>query len=80
MQVENFNAFNMSADKIIVEIQVSDLPDLEESAQYVVASLSLSNPDQARTIGKLQLDALHAAKALIEQAAVEIERELTRYQ
>ena len=78
MQVENLNVSEISADQITVEIQVSDRPDLEESAQYVVASIRLPNPDQARTMGKLQLDALDAAKVLIEQAAAEIERELTR--
>lgn len=78
MQVENLNVSNISADRVTVEIQISDRPDLEESTQYVVASVGLSNPDQARTMGKLQLDALHAARELIEQAAAEIEQELTR--
>jgi hypothetical protein len=74
----DLNVFNISADKATIEVQVSEQGDLDESSEYVVASVTLPNPDQARTVGKLQLDAVHAAISLIEQAATEIERELTR--
>ena len=78
MQIQSLNISNISADNVTIELQISDQPELEDSAEYLVVSVNLPNPDQARNLGKMQLDALKEAQQLIKQAADEIERELVR--
>ncbi len=78
MQVQNIIVSDITADEATVEIQIGEQPDLDGAAEYVVASVKLQNPDQARTMGKLQLDALHEAQRIVAAAAAEIERELSR--
>ncbi|HEU4617210.1 MAG TPA: hypothetical protein VFV10_04180 [Gammaproteobacteria bacterium] len=76
MRVQSMTITDVSLPEVTVKIQLSDLPDIEESRHYVIASVKLANPSQHCGLGELQLDVLKEVQRLVAEAAGEIEEQL----
>jgi hypothetical protein len=78
MRVQEMKVTNGSLPEVTVEIRLSDAAAVEESRNYIVASVKLANPSQHCELGQLQLDTLKEVQRLIVEAAGEIEEQIRK--
>jgi hypothetical protein len=78
MRVQEMKVTDASLPEVTVEIRLSDNAAVEESRNFVVASVKLANPSQHCELGELQLAALKEVQRLITEAAGEIEDQVRK--